>query len=502
MLCLAWTGTAAAQQRTVSNAAPIPLSASQGDPHPVTRWLLPDGGGAKSVDVFRRRQYVGEEERIQPWWAFSIKRDTVVLTVIDTTLKVQGILEYRVQVTDTLGRTGPTSPWAMAHNFPPGQRPYAYGITARDEAAARSIRLSWRTDRIARARALRVFRAKDYDGPYHVVVELPPTDTAWTDHVDRVKEALWYRVQVIDVFGPGAISVPVLALSDHAPACIPPELLRATPATAGITLHWRPRGTDIMGFVVQRKAAGNDPWRDASGLLFGDTISHWTDEAAPAGLLQAWRVMAVSTGDQRSEGSDFILAARPVLEAPPMPDDPVARRQDPGRVLISWRPPLLSKAVIAGFKVERSSDGGGTFITLNSALVEAGDERFLDSTAADGPLAYRVRSVDPSGAIGEPSRTVTVEGLSPQTTPRMVIARRTPQGIALEWPQADRAVKALRVYRTDGIAEPRKLRELPPSASGWLDELPVKGAMQFYLVRAVLQDGSEGDVSQAVGVRW
>lgn len=101
-----------------------------------------------------------------------------------------------------------------------------------------------------------------------------------------------------------------------------------------------------------------------------------------------------------------------------------------------------------------------------------------------------------------PSGIASVAGEVTATAPRMMLAERTAKGVVLQWPSMQREVKALRVYRSDGVNEPKRLRELPPDAHGWLDDKPVKGATQFYLVRAVLADGSESEPSLPVAVRW
>lgn len=501
---IASAAVARAQQQPAAPVTPPPsaVRVSAGDITPEILWYLPKDVPTAGFRVMQRRQYVGDEHARSCRILFQSRSDSLFLLMLDTVPVPEGVHEYRLIPLDEAGGEGTASAWVTVQTLHDELRPYAHGVSARSDPGERTIKLSWRMARPERVRGIRIFRADDYDGPYALIAERAPTDTLLVDAVQRVNEDLFYRVQVVDVFGPGALSVPVLALSDHRPTCMPPTLLDAMAGADGVRVTWEPRGTDIMGFIVQRKEGSDRDWLDVSGLLVGDTLHQWVDREVPARRVHAWRVVAVSTGELRSEASHFILATRPAADGPPPPDDVVARRPGMDAVTVSWRPPRLSDAIIAGYIVERSSDGAATFTRLNESLIEEGAYRFVDSTAAPALLLqYRVRSVDPSGVMGSPTGAVAVEGLTGRGVPRQLIARSTPKGVALEWPLADRDVRSLRVYRTDGTSTPTRLCELPPHATGWLDEKPQKGATRFYLVRAVMPDGTEGDVSAPVAVR-
>jgi len=152
-------------------------------------------------------------------------------------------------------------------------------------------------------RSVRIYRAEAYDGPYALIAERPATDTLLADPVRRVRENYFYRIQVVDIFGPGAVSVPVPALARYRTVCLPPILLGATAGTGGVLLRWQPQGDDIKGFFVQRRAAGDTAWRTVSGLVLPDTLHQWKDTTAQPGLLHAWRMRALSTGDRASAPS-------------------------------------------------------------------------------------------------------------------------------------------------------------------------------------------------------
>ncbi|MCW5900306.1 MAG: fibronectin type III domain-containing protein [Flavobacteriales bacterium] len=502
-LALALTAHAQPRGSVAVDPRPQAVLVAHNEPTPEILWFLPGGSATAAFRVFQRRQYIGQEEVRACRTLFHQRGDSLFVLMIDTLPLPEGVYEYRLLPIDDAGREGASSHWVTVSTLDMERRPYPHSIVARGDRQERAIRLAWRVARPQRARSVRILRADTYDGPYTLLAERGPLDTVLLDPVHRVKEHLFYRVQVIDVFGPGAISVPVLALSDAEPLCLPPVLLSVKPGLDGVTLTWEPQGDDIMGYVVQRTAAGEDRWRDVSGLLFRDTITTWSDTSVPADRLHVWRVVAIGLGEKRSGPSDFIFATRASHTAPPPPEDVVARRQDRAQVLISWRPPLVSDAIIAGYHVERTKSGDDRFTPITAKPVEPGEGRFVDTTASPASAwDYRVRSVSPSTITGGPSRIARVAAEATTSAPRLLLAERTAKGVALRWPSMQRDVKALRVYRGDGLSEPKRLRELPPDAQGWLDDKPVKGVTQFYFVRAVLVDGSEGELSLPVALRW
>ncbi|MCC6839677.1 MAG: hypothetical protein IT230_05920 [Flavobacteriales bacterium] len=490
-----------AQPQPAHAPQPVAVQVSYGVPAPEISWYLPPGVPTAGFRVLQRRQYVGEAGPRQCRLLFQSRSDSLLLLMVDTLPLPQGIHEYRLEALDSTGQVGATSAWTTVSTLSDQVRPFATQVIASSDTSSRVIRLSWRIIRPERVRSVRIYRAEAYDGPYALIAERPATDTLLADPVRRVRENYFYRIQVVDIFGPGAVSVPVPALARYRTVCLPPILLGATAGTGGVLLRWQPQGDDIKGFFVQRRAAGDTAWRTVSGLVLPDTLHQWKDTTAQPGLLHAWRMRALSTGDRASAPSGEAMALQPSAEAPPPPDGLVARRLEPGRVTLSWTAPVLSNAILAGYRVERSNDGGTTFTALNKEPVAEGENGFTDTTAGTGATAYRVRSIGPAGQVGVPGTPVQVDGSGLTGAPSELIARRSPRGVVLTWPSLPRQVKALRVYRSTGGGEPVRVAELGPDAGRWVDGKP-PGGTSFYVVRAVGFDGKEGEMSTPVAVHW
>lgn len=490
-----------AQPQPAHAPQPVAVQVSYGVPAPEITWYLPPGVPTARFHVLQRRQYVGGAAPRQCRLLFQSRSDSLLLLMVDTLPLPQGIHEYRLEALDSTGQVGATSAWTTVSTLSDQVRPFATQVVASSDTSTRVIRLSWRVTQPERVRSVRIYRAETFDGPYALIAERPATDTLLADPVERVRENYFYRIQVVDIFGPGAMSVPVPALARYRTVCLPPLLLGATADTGGVLLRWQPQGSDTKGYFVQRRAAGDTAWRTVSGLVLPDTLHQWKDTTAQPGLLHAWRMRSLSTGDRTSIPSSEVMALRPSKETPPPPDGLVARRLEPGRVTLSWTAPVLSNALIAGYRVERSNDGGTTFTALNKDLVPEGENGFTDSTVGSGVARYRVRSIGPAGQVGVPGGTVQVDGTGLPTAPRELIARKSPRGVILMWPSLPRQVKALRVYRSTGGGEPVRVAELGPDAGRWVDGKP-PGGTSFYVVRAVGIDGKEGEMSNSVAVHW
>ncbi|HRN38189.1 MAG TPA: hypothetical protein PLL18_14890, partial [Flavobacteriales bacterium] len=177
---------------------------------------------------------------------------------------------------------------------------------------------------------------------------------------------------------------------------------------------------------------------------------------------------------------------------PASPTDVVVRRTDRA-VIVSWRDPWSGDRGIAWAQVERAVGDGADFQPVNKQALEPGILAYVDSTAMPG-LAYRYRVVGVSltGTRGLPSQPVSLGALpAGADAPRLLNAARTKDGISLTWAGRERQGRSFKLYRSVEGGEPKLLKDLPVNAEGYTDTAPVRGALNLYLLRMVLPDGTE-----------
>lgn len=456
------------------------------------------------IRVYRRNS-TGEEHEIHPLMLVADRNDTTFAICWDTLFTELGIYEYRVVPVDSMGNEWPSSRWAVANNLHQEVAPWVYSINVKDVPDERSISIQWTLENPERARGIVIYRSERFDGPYERLAGVSPATDTYVDRVRRVKEVYFYRIEVIDVVGLSSVSMPVQGLSDTEPLAPPPLSLGAEPGPQGIQLHWHSVGPDASHYKVERGFPGEEKW-----VLVADGLNappegpvQWTDSAAKDNRVRNYRVRTVSIGGRISEPSKTLTVQAADGTMPSTPTD-VSVRTVEGAVVVSWRDPWAADLGLFQANVERADTGSTEFVVLNKKPLEGGITLYHDSTAIPGkPYTYRVVGLSLAGTQGVPSLSAVLKGVDPATTgPRMLLAHRQTNGIALQWPARERQGKGFHLYRSVDDGEPQLLKTLPIDASSYLDGSAVEGSMHLYTIALVLPDGTESDPSEPVAVRW
>lgn len=499
------TSTGGTKTPSVQACKLTPLSAATEGERIRIDWWSPACTVAK-VRVYRRRQHIGEEAEIHPLVVSGTRNDSTIVLCWDSAFTELGIYEYRIVPVDSLGAEGASSGWIAAHNLNSEAQPWMHSIHAQDLPGERAIKITWHLENAVRARGITVHRAVRYDGPYERLAEVPASDSSYTDRVQRVKETYFYRIEVIDVVGLSTVSMPVQGLSDAEPAATAPTALMIRAEGNGVHLNWLHIGPDAAYYQVERGLPGSDAFVLVGDGLRADSSGtvYWNDSTAASNTVVSYRVRTVSIGGIISEPSERVEVQTFDRRIPTSPTELAVRRMGAQGVIISWRDPWAGEPGAFHAVVERADEGSDAFSALNKTSLNPGVMVFTDSTAApERAYRYRIVGVTLDGTRGVPSvEAALTADASMQRAPRMLMARSTPKGIQLEWAAAARQGKSLKVYRAVDESEPVLLGTLKVDADGHLDPSPRTGALNTYVVRLVLNDGSESEPSEPVSVRW
>lgn len=505
VLALPCAGQQAVTTKTAQTACLFqPVSQETNGERIRVAWAAPKCVPA-AVRVFRRRQHVGTEAEIHPVIVQGTRNDTTTVICWDTLFTELGIYEYRLVPVDSAGREGPSSPWVTANNLNAEARPWFEYIRAGDVPGTRGIQLRWRLGNAVRTRGIAIFRSDRFEGPYRHRADVPASDTTFTDLVQRVRETYFYRLEAIDVVGHSTMSMPVQGLSNYAPPVPAPAWVQAEAGPSGISLHWPMGGPDILQYNVERGTPADTQFvLVASGIRpSAGAGPQWTDSSATDNSVLRYRVRAVGIGGTISGPSPVAGVQAADAHIPASPTDVVVRRADRA-VVISWRDPWSGDRGIAWTQVERAAADGSDFRPVNKQPLEPGILAYFDSTALpDQPYRYRVVGVSLSGTRGMPSQPVTLDaGPMGADAPRLLGATRTKDGIGLSWDGRERHGRGFKLYRSVGGAKPELLKTLPIQTKEYVDTAPVHGALNMYLLRMVLPDGTESKPSEPAGMRW
>ncbi|WP_324494615.1 fibronectin type III domain-containing protein [Haliscomenobacter sp.] len=235
---------------------------------------------------------------------------------------------------------------------------------------------------------------------------------------------------------------------------------------------------------------------DASFEIAKAAALGWVDSTTQAGATYIYRVVPSSgVNDPALGGTVRVLAAEDSGLSTPPPSPEVLNGDR--TALLSW----TQEVHYSGYAVERSTDGGLTYVTRSKGLVlaieqngKAGQVYFTDSLPSnDLTCLYRIRGQTPFGFLGAPSAAIPVKGEEPSPVPPPYLQRLEELGttqiqVRLTWrfPAANREfIQGFRLYRSVLAEGPfQQIGDLfAPTDSVYVDANPLSTA--YYQIRAL-----------------
>ena len=196
-----------------------------------------------------------------------------------------------------------------------------------------------------------------------------------------------YYLQVFGAGGYGDMGRYTVAgtVTTDPDAVTPPADLTATGQGGRVALRWADRSVNEVGFRVERSGDGGATWATAGDAPADDTA--FLDEAVDPAAEYRYRVFA--RGGSRDSGFSDPVAVR---VSPAVPTGVAAFPVDANRVRVEW----ADVAGEAGYAVERSADGGSTWVEAARPSADA-TSATLAGLSPNTPYRFRVRALGPGG---------------------------------------------------------------------------------------------------------
>jgi len=296
------------------------------------------------------------------------------------------------------------------------------------------------------------------------------------------------------------------SLVSDPPSALPaPEGLTATTGLfREVALQWEPVLLPLVaGYLVESAESPEGPFSPRVALPHRGSL-YWVDGGDLAfplgdGHTRYYRLRAFAH-DRRL--SDSVSALAGATTAPPMPPPGSLRAysRQPRSIPLVWGP--AGDTLVTGYAVERSPDVDGPFEEI-ARLEGRHHTHYLDTGLGDlTVLFYRVTSLDPNGAPGQPSgvlRAVT----KPEPLPPIglrVEAQRLGAN-TLRWdPNVEVDLHSYRLVRWRGGEPAEEVSQVDAQQTAAEDPAVGAGEALRYGVIAVDEDGLESRPSELLRV--
>ena len=484
---VAWATTEA-----VLPGAPIGLRArAAGSTAIDLSWDPPLSDGGATISGYRIE---ASRSRTSGWMVIRASTRSTATTYQHTNLFAGSTWYYRVSAINAKG-AGPASGVAtgMTDATPPGQ---PQGLRASAENAS-SIKLTWQAPADiggAMITGYRIEVAPSSHGPWTpLLTDSHSTATTYTHTGLPPVTTRFYRVSAINRAGIGRATVSVSATTLPAVPAPPTGMTATARGTSRIDLSWRTPSNDggsrIIGYRIEVSSDAGRNWR----ILRRNTGST-TTTFAHTGLLPAstrfYRVSAVNLAGTGRPSN----VARATTEAtvPNAPRNLAANASGTSQINLTWDAPTTDGgAVITGYRIEISDNGGATWQTLAANTRSITTRYTHDGLAPASTRHYRVSAINRVGVSAASGvASATTDATVPDAPTGLAATATSPTQIDLTWaaPAYDGGA-AISGYRIEVSVDGTTWQDLQPNTgtpgTSYSHTGLQPGSRRFYRVSAI-----------------
>ncbi|TLX83491.1 MAG: fibronectin type III domain-containing protein, partial [Thaumarchaeota archaeon] len=208
----------------------------------------------------------------------------------------------------------------------------------------------------------------------------------------------------------------------------PTNLTASAVSSTEIDLSWTAPsnlgGLLLTGYKIERSTNGGTTWSTIVSNT-GSTATTFSDTGLTASTTYMYRVSAINpVGTSSPSNTASATTQAPTATAPQPPTGLTATTVSTSQINLSWTAPANNGgSAITGYKIERSTNGGTTWSTIQSNTASTATTFSDTGLTASTTYMYRVSAINPVG-ISSPSNTA-----SATTSSIIAIAPGSPTGL-------------------------------------------------------------------------
>lgn len=361
-----------------------------------------------------------------------------------------------------------------------------------------------------------VYRGKDYDGDYRLLVTLKPDVKEYFDSDEiEAAQSYYYFIVLNDGLGnsiPSARFPAILEGKKENP--VPPQDVEISRSGNLVTLTFRTVGSDIHGAYVYRANGYDAPLEKLPNMAFstGSDIISYTDTLPLSRNpnIYSYAVASINKSYNISPMSNRVNTAFSggMLPIPQKLDG----RAGQNTVWVVWSDVSEQNSHISGYQIFRKTkyinprDGKEQEEPeQHIGTVDFETNHFTDSLVVPGrDYTYRVRAMaSDSSDVGDFSLPFSIYAPAAHIMPPTdLFAVATDKNIVLQWnmPIVE-GIKDVIVYRGEENGEIKPLATLQADKQSFEDNSAKKGVMYYYSLTAKYKNGMESAPTELVSAK-
>lgn len=456
--------------------------------HPVIRWYSVGSVDTTEFKVFRADIKSKQYKQINTihYVTFLENNDTVLFTVIDTTLTKKGIYLYYIEAVRF--RKTVRSEIAMGHNYGLLPEPQVTAFNTTPLTDRKAVKLDWEVTLPQMISSLTLYRSRWYDTGYVKIADFSADINTFTDVIPVANEPWFYFLEISNWFGGTTKSVRTPAFATFAEKPIPPQNIYSKFRNDTVFIGWQNVSRNIIGYRVFRSVDGK-PFRQlhemqggtAENILFTDQ-----DDAVKKAVKLSYFIRNVSDGFVESNSTDTLVFYLPEHK-PVLPPNQVDYIQLPnGNLKLLWMPP--EKGLVLAYNIYLTDSVNKT-VKLNPDPVAS--NWYTDSVyRGKGKYIYQVEGVGMNNKLSENKAMVTFYRYNPEVHVILNI-KKYREGLSVSWKKVpDTHIVKVMLLKQWGNNKPELLKTFTDNIDRDIYDKDVQhGNTYQYLLKGVFENG-------------
>jgi fibronectin type 3 domain-containing protein len=402
-------------------------------------WSVDSSAKHTVFRIFKMDESTPVFQQIKPGLLFTTGKKLLILTFTDSITKGSSYARYYMSALDSKGKGIPVSDTITVSLTERSRIPVPEHIRVLEDKDNSSVRLSWQLSSKKIINFISIYRSIQYDSLYEKIADVGANDSVFMDvHTEPMQKYYYYLVSRGFLGEESYPSLKVFAIPQSAQKPDIPGNIHAESAKNGVMISW-PSGDDfINGYYIYRGMGKGLPMEQISGFIKkgkSETVYIDSSHVIKGNKMYTYAIQAESRSYVKSNMSDTVLA-RPGKPTEPMTPFGMELTVHQKGLKIYWQDMTVLEDNLLGYQLYRRESGGKTkYALLNSKLLNANSNSFLDTTALPGiKYEYALESIDIFNGHSKLSAPSTGQRKQEElVAPAMLRYYPSDKGIILEW---------------------------------------------------------------------
>ncbi len=456
---------------------------------------------AKKFSVWRTSMEENSFDNIQTLhYSRGSKKDTLLYTVLDTTLTRKAIYKYYIQL-EGEDQKPIQSEVTYGHNMGYIPSPRVTMLEVNSSKTKKAIELNWQLNHNFSVRSLSIFRSSHHEKGFEKIAEAASDATSYTDLVPLSNHNYFYFILIADYFGYQHPSPPTPGACYFKIKPFRPKNVSLKTALNQVALSWENVEASLSGYKVYR-SVGNDAFYQLHVMQTSNKLKEQFADTLPSDLKESvvirYFVKNYSDSYVESNPSDTLslFIEKPVVLSPPDKFDAISNENN--QIKLLWSLPKSGSVVGYNLYLTKPTEK-----KMNKEIIPRNQNFFFDEKVyASGQYSFEIESVGKDNQVSEFRMKTGTSILTPYYH-LVVDTKKLPTTFELQWMALDtELIKTISLYRQEDELSPVLLKDFENVNTIYKDSNLTKGKTYFYRFIAELSTGEKVVINDRISVRF